>query len=200
MRRDPLKLPSVRRLLVKIHTDLFTIHRFAIDYYSDGPLSRFEKMVILLEDRGFARHWGISVKSLARDLIKCIRRQRHGGFSTIDMQFVRTATGYRKRTVGRKSYEMLLALLIQFRYSKRQVLQSYLSCAFFGSKMKGQCEAARRAFGKDLVDLSIEEASELASMLVYPRPIKPSASWRQKVQRRAAYARALLGRFEQSCN
>ena len=167
--------------------------------YDDGnrQLTSFEKLVLVLEDRRYFSHSAVDYVSAIRDLSKAIFRLKHGGASTIDMQFVRTATGYREKTLKRKFHEIMLAAIIQWRYSKIQILRSYLSCAYFGSKMTGAEEASRRAFNKELEMLSILEAAELASMLVYPRPLRPQEKWRQSVSRRAIYGRRRLQRFEE---
>jgi len=148
-------------------------------------------MVIALEDRRYFRHAGVDLASVVRELVKAISFRRHGGASTIDMQFVRTATGYKKRTFGRKAYEVLLALLIQYRYSKIVILRSYLNCAFFGSRLIGADRAARSVFGVRADDLNVEQAAFIAAMLVYPRPLAPPANWQLRVRKRADYGMAI---------
>jgi membrane peptidoglycan carboxypeptidase len=66
-----------------------------------------------------------------------------------------------------------------------------MATAFFGSHLTGAHSASICMFGRSAADLSIEQASIIAAMLVYPRPLTPVDSWRGKVQRRAKYARAL---------
>src|SRR5665213_972627 len=104
--------------LLRIHEDLLTIHA-SVDQWAGlypDTLTSLEKMVLVLEDRRFMTHAGIDLPSVARELSKAILFRRHGGASTIDMQFVRTITGYRDRKIARKLYEMLLTVLIQYRY------------------------------------------------------------------------------------
>ena len=123
---------------------------------------------------------------------------KHGGASTIDMQFVRTATGFREKTIRRKLYEIFLAVLIQYRYSKRTILRSYLRCAFFGSHLIGANRAALALFGVSMYQLSLEQAATLAAMLVYPLPLHPTAEWSAKVVRRAGYGQRRMLRLKQS--
>jgi membrane peptidoglycan carboxypeptidase len=113
------------------------------------------------------------------------------------MQLVRTATGYRQPTLRRKLYEMLLAWIIQYRYNKFEILRSYLECAFYGSHLIGVFPAARDVFGVWAFELSFDESAELAAMLVYPRPLEPTARWRANVSRRAEYAKRLYPRLKQ---
>jgi membrane peptidoglycan carboxypeptidase len=198
-RTSPFRLPFPRRFLIRIHRDLFEIERYArssITYPS--TLTLLEKMVLVGEDRRFFRHNGIDCKSLIRDFLKALTFRKHGGASTIDMQFVRMATGYYERTLRRKTYEMLLAVLIQFKYSKIEILRYYLKHAFFGSHLYGAKAASETIFGKDPNHLSSSEAATLAAMLVYPCPRKPTERWAANVQRRSKFIEAMLPRFEKS--
>jgi membrane peptidoglycan carboxypeptidase len=107
------------------------------------------------------------------------------------MQFVRTATGYKEWTIQRKLYEILLATIIQFRYSKIVILRSYLNCAYFGWKLSGVNAAAKKLFNKEPDDLSLEQAAFIAAMLVYPQPRDPTGEWALRVERRAAYGKRI---------
>lgn len=189
-------LPTIRRALVRLHTDLFTIDKKVPWWISDEPLNTVERMVLILEDRRFFWHAGFDWRSGLRELLRAMTVQPHGGASTIDMQLVRTATGFREKTLRRKIYEILLSMLIQYRYNKLQIFRSYLGCAFFGSHLHGIESVSRRIYGKEPFDLSVAEAAEVASMLVHPRPLVPTTEWRTKLTRRANYARRLYPRLE----
>lgn len=188
-----LKLIHPREVLTKIHIDLFKVHDCVKPWlaYHSETLTLLEKFVLVLEDRRFIHHHGFDSKSVIRELLRAITFRRHGGASTIDMQFVRTSTGYRQRTLRRKIYEIFLAVIIQFRYSKIVILRSYLACAFFGSHLRGTEAAARKVFGKSVDSLSDDEAVFIAAMLVYPCPLQPTAEWRSRVQRRADYGKRI---------
>ncbi len=188
-----LKLPGIRPLLIKIHKDLFLIDKFILRYSEFYPedLSVLEKLVLVLEDRRFLDHRGIDLKSIIREILKMMTFRRHGGASTIDMQFVRTVTGYRHLSLRRKLYEIFLSVLIQFRYNKITILRSYLACAFFGSHLIGVNKATNKVFNQNPEDLSIDEAAFIAAMLVYPRPMSPSLEWQRMVQRRANYGKRI---------
>ena len=175
---------------VRLREDLSRIHQLATAHPDPRPpaLSALELMTIVLEDRRFFNHAGVDLRSVARELVKAATGRKHGGASTIDMQFVRTATGYRKNSMGRKVYEALLAVIIQSRYRKRQILRSYIDGAYFGSGLIGASMAAQKVFGKQPGELDLEEAALIAAMLACPRPLNGSAAWRGKAERRAAYA------------
>jgi membrane peptidoglycan carboxypeptidase len=151
-----------------------------------------------MEDKRFFRHNGFDLIAFSREILKAMLFRNHGGASTIDMQFVRTATNFRRKTIGRKVYETILATLIQFRYPKFTILRSYLRSAYFGSGLYGAEKASLKEFGRALGDLSSKEAATVAAMLVYPRPVRPRSSWRLKIERRSAYGLARLRRLEQS--
>ena len=157
-------------------------------------LTALELMTIAIEDRRFFHHPGVDVLSILRETIKVLKGRKHGGASTIDMQFARTVTGYRAPTMRRKIYEGFLALVIQSRHKKLEILQSYLACAFFGSGLIGANAAAQRVFNKDADQLSIKEASFISAMLAYPRPLDGLPRWEQRARRRAAYAVAVFDR------
>jgi membrane peptidoglycan carboxypeptidase len=191
--KPKLRLFHPRETLTKIHLDLFAVHsqvRTFLAYYPPG-LTNLEKLTLVLEDRRFLSHHGIDFKSVVRETLRALTLRRHGGASTIDMQFVRTATGYREWTLFRKLYEMFLAVLIQFRYSKIVILRSYLHVAYFGWKLRGANAAAQKIFGKKAVDLSVEEAAFLAAMLVYPYPRHQTSEWKSRVQQRADYGKRI---------
>src|SRR4051794_3820061 len=130
-RTGTAQLFTIRRALIRINQDLFLVQRkislqVVFDLYPLS-LSDFEILVLALEDRRFFTHHGVDLVSVLREFLKALAFRSHGGASTIDMQFVRTATDYRDLTLRRKCYEMLLAWIIQFRYDKLEIFRSYLN-------------------------------------------------------------------------
>lgn len=198
MQRPRKQYPSLRRALLKLHTDLLTIHgtidRYA--HYFPDELSVFERCVLVLEDRRFFRHMGIDWVRTVRETLKAITFQRHGGASTLDMQFVRTATGYRRPTLKRKLYEMLLAYIIQHRYAKITILRSYLKIAYFGTGLRGSTSASFALYQCHPTALQLDAAADLAAMLVFPRPRSPGNTWIRKHLRRANYIKSIYVRRE----
>ena len=195
---QPRRIPSFRNALVKIHSDLFQIQRYVQPRELFHELSELELLVIILEDKRFLNHGGVDLIACCRELVKALLLMRHGGASTIDMQFVRTATGFKERTLRRKLYEMFLAVIIQFRYSKRIILRSYIQCAFFGSHLIGIERASKGIFSKVPQQLNLEESAQLAAMLVYPRPLKPTEAWLIRMRRRASYGQRRMLRLKKS--
>jgi hypothetical protein len=180
--------------LARLQSDLARIHQnvYAMPHAPAATLTALELATIALEDRRFFYHLGVDLPSVVRETLKALAGRKHGGASTIDMQFVRTVTGFRSPTFKRKLYEALLALVIQFRYKKLDILRSYLACAYFGSGLTGANAAAQKVFNRNADRLSIEEASFLSAMLAYPRPLDGLPRWERRARRRAAYAVAVL--------
>ncbi len=188
------RLPSLRRPLLSIHCDLLKIHA-SVDpcaAYSSSRLTEFERYVLVLEDRRFFYHGGVDWLALLRETLKPLVLRRPRGASTIDMQFVRTATARYERTIARKLREVLLAHLIQFRYSKIVILRSYLSIAYFGTGLKGAQDATKSRVD----DITGMDAALLASQLVFPKPRRPNDLWHKRLLRRANYINSIYIRYK----
>lgn len=198
MRRPRKQYPSLRRGLQTLHTDLLSIHCAIDPLTSEFPdeLSTFERCVLVLEDRRFFKHMGIDWIRLVREIAKALTFQKHGGASTLDMQFVRTVTGYREPNFRRKAYEMILAYIIQHRYPKISILRSYLDVAYFGTGLIGSTSASYGLFGRHPTSLNLDDAANLASMLVFPRPRVPTPEWERKHLRRSNYIKSIYIRRE----
>ncbi|MGV1904094.1 biosynthetic peptidoglycan transglycosylase [Agrobacterium cavarae] len=196
-RLKPVEIPSLRRWLIGVHRDLFTIDDFIVEDVSVNPLNQAEKMILILEDRRYFTHIGIDYRSVLRELFRKLMLKKHGGASTIDMQFVRTATGYKNFSLKRKIYEMFLSFVIQFRYTKIQIFRSYMRYAFFGSGIRGIDDAAWQLYQKNTDALDLQEAATIAAMLVYPKPLVPTSTWHVNINRRANYAMKLYPRHKQ---
>ena len=199
------RFSSFRSALLSIHRTMITIRDEAYHFDNNTSLNMVEMMVILLEDKRFLEHSGIDAKSIARELWKVVRRKKHGGASTIEMQLVRTISQRYERTIRRKISEIFQAILLQKKFSKVEILRAYMRLAYMGTGVKGFSEAAKRHYPSlfnipadqpwieaDLSLLSLEEAATLASMLVYPKPRLPNANWAAKIARRTHYGISLF--------
>lgn len=175
----PKNLPSVKRYLFQAYKDLNSIEQNIFGPVWGEEVSVLEKAVILLEDRRYYTHRGIDVRSIIRELVKTFTFRKHGGASTIEMQFVRTCTGYKEISITRKVYEMFLAWALLHRANKLEILRSYLGVAYFGTGLQGSYAASIKIFNKEPNQLSERECFELASMLVYPKPRNPDENWQR---------------------
>lgn len=197
------KLPTVRSSLLRLHHAILGIEesRHLID--TTPRLSQFEKIVLLLEDRRFLDHRGVDWRSVAREFVRALLRQRHGGASTIDMQLFRTASDRYEYTMRRKIREILSVQVLQRKFTKIEILRIYLDIAYFGTGLRGAVEAAKAMFPDSFEayawqindeNLTLDQAAQLAALLVYPKPRIPNAHWQTKVRRRADYGLTLYSR------
>lgn len=188
------KFRTPKFLLFRIHQDLQLITSYNIGEDST-PITNLERLVLVLEDRRFFAHSGCDFFAVMREAAKMLTGRKFGGASTIDMQFVRTVTGYCELTVKRKIYEIMLAYFLQYRMSKLEILRSYLAIVYLGTGLGGIDAACDHLYAKYPSDLSDEEAAKIAAMMVYPKPRVANPSWKKKVDRRAKYGLARLSSF-----
>jgi membrane carboxypeptidase/penicillin-binding protein len=186
----------IRDLLINLNRDLMDITAKVerVAYVFD----EFDYLVMALEDRRYLKHRGVDLLSVFREFLKMLTLRKHGGASTIDMQMVRTLTNYRELTFRRKIYEVILSLLINFRFSKNEIMKCYMDNAFFGSHLIGVTKACMAEYGKSLGEISDQEKARLAAMLLKPRPQKPTEKWRSDVESRATYAQSMRSRVKES--
>ncbi|MDP4824217.1 MAG: transglycosylase domain-containing protein, partial [Aestuariivirgaceae bacterium] len=130
--------------------------------------------VIAVEDRRFRSHFGIDLQGLARATLANIRAGRivEGG-STITQQLAKNLFLDHDRTFRRKMQEMVLALWLESKYSKDEILQLYLNRVYYGAGATGIEKAALRYFGHSARELTIAEAASLAAVLKAPTNLNP---------------------------
>jgi penicillin-binding protein 1B len=135
--------------------------------------------VLAAEDDGFFRHSGISVSGIARAAWVDVRGHgiRQGG-STLTQQLVKNLYLTQERTVTRKLQEILLTVLLEVRYGKKQILEAYLNEIYLGASsgvnVMGVGAAAHAYFGKDVNQLDLGEAAMLAGMISAPGVFSPA--------------------------
>jgi penicillin-binding protein 1B len=132
-----------------------------------------QNAVIASEDARFYSHIGIDVVAVGRALFTNLMKQRFAqGGSTITQQLAKNYFLSPKKTLGRKLREAELALILEFRYSKKQILEMYLNKIYFGQEglrgIYGIEEAAGFYFSKQARDLSLEESALLAGIIRGP--------------------------------
>jgi penicillin-binding protein 1C len=140
----------------------------------DSIPKRFERCLVEFEDRSFHRHWGIRPGSILRAWQQNRRAGRVvSGGSTITMQVARMARGHRPRTMRNKVVECLLALRMEIRWSKAEILRLYCGHAPFGGNVAGLEAAAWRWYGKAPHELGWGECATLAVLPNAPARIHP---------------------------
>jgi len=135
--------------------------------------------VIAAEDDNFFEHSGVSVSGILRAFWVNLRggEIRQGG-STLTQQLVKNIYLSHERTLGRKAQELILALMLEARYGKRQILEAYLNSIYLGGSggvsLMGMGAASRAYFGKDPSQLDLAEAATLAGMIRAPAVYSPA--------------------------
>jgi penicillin-binding protein 1A len=142
--------------------------------------------VIATEDRRFYEHHGIDPIGLARAAWTNLRAGGivQGG-STITQQLAKNVFLTPERTFSRKIQETLLALWLERRFSKEQLLEIYLNRVYLGAGTYGVDAAARRYFNKSAREVTVYEAALIAGLLKAPSRFSPARD-RERAARRAS--------------
>ncbi len=142
------------------------------------------------EDKRFRSHIGIDPVGVARSLYVRLRegRFKQGG-STITQQLARTVFLNNDKTWSRKLREMVLAMALEWKFSKDQVLELYLNKVYFGGGAYGVDSASRKFFGHPGEELTLPEAAIIAGLVKAPSHYSPTADAEAAVGR----AQVVLG-------
>ena len=151
--------------------------------YDEIPDVMKEAMVAV-EDRRFRSHPGIDPIGVARSVFVRVQtgRFKQGG-STITQQLARTVFLNNTRTFGRKMREAVLALALEARFSKDEILELYLNKVYFGGGAYGIDAASRKFFGHPATTLSLPEAAIIAGLVKAPSRYSPTADAKAAVER-----------------
>ncbi len=155
---------------------------------SDLPQS-FVEAVIVMEDRRFFDHFGVNLKSIARAAWVNLQAGKvvQGG-STLTQQLVKNFFLGNERTLKRKAREALMALLLERRYSKEEILEAYFNEIYFGQNgimgIYGVGQGAWFYFEKSPKDLTLGEAALLAGIIRSPNIFSPVQDVFKAVRRR----------------
>lgn len=128
---------------------------------------------IAIEDKDFYKHGAFSVFGIGRAFTGVILRTNRGGGSTITQQYVKNALLTDQRTLSRKIKELILAIEIEQRYSKNDILKLYLNEIPYGSQAYGIETASKTYFNKPAKQLTLDEAAMLAAMPQAPSYYSP---------------------------
>ncbi|MCG8271374.1 penicillin-binding protein [Aquamicrobium sp. NLF2-7] len=133
------------------------------------------KAVIAIEDRRFYSHFGIDPLGLGRAMVTNLMHGRLSqGGSTLTQQLAKNLFLKPDRTLERKVQEVLLALWLEHKHTKDEILAMYLNRVYFGSGAYGVEAASRRYFGKSARDVTLSEAALLAGLLKAPSRLSPA--------------------------
>jgi len=132
------------------------------------------KAFVAIEDRRFYSHFGIDPIGIARALTRNLMGKAMQGGSTLTQQLAKNLFLTQERTLSRKIQEAILAVWLEHRYSKDQILELYLNRVYFGSGAYGVEAAARKYFGHGARAITLPEAAVLAGLMKAPTRLAPN--------------------------
>ena len=147
------------------------------------------KGLLASEDRNFYSHIGISFRGIARAVLADIKaRGLVQGGSTITQQLAKNFYLTSERRLWRKIQEVFMALILEFRYSKQEILEAYLNEIYLGqdgaSAVHGFGLASEFYFGTSLRDLNLEQVATLVALVRGPSQYDPRRFPKRTVERR----------------
>ena len=144
--------------------------------YSDEIPQVMKDAMISVEDRRFYSHFGVDPIGLARAVyVWATGDERLGATSTITQQLARNVFLNSNRTMDRKLREAVLAMALEAKFSKEQVLELYLNKVYFGGGAYGIDSASRKFFSHPATELSTAEAAIIAGLVKAPSRYSPTA-------------------------
>ncbi len=168
--------PSLATKIYDVHGTLVT--QLAIENRTLVELEQIpanlKNAIIALEDQHFWSHWGIDIQGLIRaTLVNVLKGRLLQGGSTITQQLAKNLFLTRERTLARKVKEALLAVQIERRYTKEEILKMYFNQIYFGNGAWGVEAASRTYFGKHVEELDLSESAILAGIPRSPNSYNP---------------------------
>jgi penicillin-binding protein 1A len=133
------------------------------------------KAFIAIEDRRFYSHYGVDPLGIVRAAVaNILHRGVSQGGSTLTQQLAKNLFLTQERTLQRKLQEVELALWLERKHSKAEILELYLNRVYFGSGAYGVEAAAQRYFGKSAKNVTLAEAAMLAGLVKSPSRLAPN--------------------------
>ena len=155
------------------------------------PLT-MQQAIIAVEDNRFYRHYGFDVEGILRaSLVNMQTGTFAEGGSTITQQLIKNLFLTQDKTMTRKAEEFALAIDMELRYSKEEILEMYLNSIYFGSGAYGIGDAAKIYFGKSPQNLTLGECSMLAGLPNAPSLNSPYVDFNAAKQRQAVVLSAM---------
>ncbi len=158
--------------------------------YGDIPENMTNAM-IAVEDKRFRSHFGVDPVRLTGAVLEGLTgsRERLGGTSTITQQLARNLFLNNNRSLDRKAREAVLAMALEWKFSKDEILELYLNKVYFGGGAYGIDSASRKFFSHPGTELSVGEAAIVAGLVKAPSQYSPTADVQAAVDR----AKVVLG-------
>ena len=170
-----------------------TIRRTVVPLEEINPL--IGKAAISIEDDQFYVHHGVRIKSLIRAFYSTIFKGHTQGGSTLTQQIVKNTLLTNEKTISRKIKEMIIAIRLEQKLSKDELLEIYLNEAPYSGNVYGVEEASLVYFKKHAKDVTIKEAAYLAAIPQAPSHYDPNGPNRAELDGRAEYVLKRMNEF-----
>lgn len=160
---------------------------------ASGEISPWvKKATVAIEDRRFYQHGGVDPEGIARALVSNVAAGRvvQGG-STLTQQLISQIYIVKQRTIDRKIREALLAVQLEDRFSKDEILTAYLNTVFYGNNAYGIEAASQTYFAKPAKELTLPQAALLAGLPQLPSLYDPYANPQDARRRRGQVLQAM---------
>ncbi len=132
-----------------------------------------QQATVAIEDKEFYSHKGFSLKGIARAIYYLVFEDQITGGSTITQQLVKNTLLTPEKTLKRKLKELILAIWVEQKYSKPEILEMYLNEVGYGGAAYGIEEAGLKYFGQSVKNLSLAQATLLAGLPASPSYYSP---------------------------
>ena len=164
----------------------FAIEKRIIIKSTDIPAA-LKKALVAAEDNQFYSHWGINFRGFIRAVGGVLLHKKWGGGSSITQQLARGLFLTPEFSISRKLQEMLLAIQIEKKYTKDQILTFYCNKIFLGGSIYGVEAAARYYFGKTVKEINVAEAALIACIVPNPNGLYSIFKRSENVLKRRNY-------------
>lgn len=138
---------------------------------------------VAVEDKRFYKHHGIDYARIAGAIANNLKGNRTQGASTITQQLVKNTYLSSEQTFDRKFKEMQMAIKLERKLSKDEIMEKYLNMLYFGSGEYGVKNASKRFFDKELNELNILECAMLAGIVKSPTKYNPINNYDNSIER-----------------
>jgi len=188
---SPLESSMVYSSDGKVLAEFYLERRNYIPYYSTPD--HIKKAFIAIEDQRFYSHPGVDFIGILRAVYKDLMAQSivEGG-STITQQLTKMLFLKPEKSFSRKIKEIIIAVQIEKRYTKDEILGMYLNQAYFGTRAYGIEAAAQTYFGKSSTELSLAEAAMIAGMQKAPSMFSPFKNPEKALMRRQLVLKKMI--------
>jgi len=147
---------------------------------------------IAIEDRRFYDHWGIDPRGIARATWNNITTGRTEGGSTITQQLAKFTFLTSERSLTRKAREVLIAFWLEAWLTKDEILERYLSNAYFGDNTYGLRAASLHYFNRQPENLNLAQSAMLAGMMKAPSRLAPTQNYQLSADRMELVVRSMV--------